>query len=99
MIAGYARHGFYPTKGLELFHQMQKLGVKPNQFTFAHVIPACAHLPSLAQGVEYHQHIIRCVYESNVFVMSSLVDMHAKCGFIEKGRKVFDKTHQRDILS
>ena len=48
MIAGYARHGVYPTEGLTLFHQMQKSGVKPNQFTFAYVIPACANLPSLA---------------------------------------------------
>ena len=79
---------------LALFHQMQKSGVKTNQFTFASVIPACAHLPSLAQGVEIHQHIIRCGYESNVFVMSALIDMYAKCGFTEKAREVFEKMYQ-----
>ena len=99
MIASYARNGVYSTEGLSLFHQMQKFSVKSNQFTFASIVPTCAHLPSLAQGVEIHQHIIRCGYESNVFVMSALIDMYAKCGFAEKACEVFDKMHQWEICA
>ena len=60
MIAGYTKHGFYLTEALALLHQMQKTCIQPNQFIFASIHPACANLPSLAQGLEIHQHIIRC---------------------------------------
>ena len=99
MIAGYTKHGFYHVEALALFHQMQKTGIQPNQFIFASVRPACANLPSLARGLEIRQHILRCGYESNFYVMSALVDMYAKCGFTEKTREVFDKMHQGDIVS
>ena len=96
MITGYTKHGFYHMEALEIFHQMQKIGIQPNQFIFASVRLACANLPSLAQGLEIHQHLIRCGYESNFFVMSALVDMYAKCGFKEKAHEVFYKMHQGD---
>ena len=99
MIAGYTKHGFYHAEALALFHQMQKIGIQPNQFIFASVHPVCANLPSLSHGLEIHQHIIRCGYESNFFVMSALIDMYEKCGFTEKAREVFDKMHQGDIVS
>jgi pentatricopeptide repeat protein len=28
-----------------------------------------------------------------------LIDMYAKCGSIEKARELFDKMHQRDVVS
>ena len=99
MITGYTKHGFYLTEALSLLHQMQKIGIQPNQFIFASVHLACANLPSLTQGLEIHQHIIRCGYESNFFVMTALVDMYAKCGFTYKACEVFDKMHQGDIVS
>ena len=99
MIAGYKKHGFYHVEALALFHQMQKIAIQPNQFIFSSVRLACANLPSLAQGLEIHQHIIRCGYESNFFVMSALVDMYAKCGFTKKAHEVFHKMHQGDIVS
>jgi len=74
MISAYARHGF-PEEALTLFHQMQKTGLHPNHFTFASVLPACASLASLEQGMEIHQQINRGGFQSNVFEISALVCM------------------------
>jgi pentatricopeptide repeat protein len=98
MISAYAKNGL-PQEALSIFHQMQRTGVQPNQFTFASVLPACSSLASLEEGMEIHDEIIRSGYESDLFVGNALVDMYAKCGNIEKAREVFDKMSQPDVVS
>eukprot|EP01018_Ginkgo_biloba_P028492 Gb_18745 [translate_table: standard] len=98
MIAGYARQGFCED-ALTLYEQMQRAGVRPDKFTFPRVLKACAGLEALGKGKEVHYHIIRCGFESDVFVGNGLVDMYAKCGSTETARQVFDKMPQRDLIS
>eukprot|EP01018_Ginkgo_biloba_P003212 Gb_06361 [translate_table: standard] len=98
MIAAYTRHGF-SQEALTLFHQMQRTGIQPDQFTFASVLPACANLGALEQGMDIHEQIIKGGFQSNVFVENALVDMYAKCGSIENARNLFDKMLKRDTVS
>eukprot|EP01018_Ginkgo_biloba_P014495 Gb_16757 [translate_table: standard] len=98
MIAGYAQNG-YSKEALKLYQQMQVAGVIPNLKTFTSILPACADLAALEQGMQIHEEIIRSGFESDVFVGSALVDMYAKCGSIEYARQVFDKKTQRDVVS
>eukprot|EP01018_Ginkgo_biloba_P007728 Gb_21234 [translate_table: standard] len=98
MIAAYSRHGL-AKEALTLFEQMQRTGIQPNQFTFVSVLPAYSKLAALEQGMEIHEEIIKNGFQSDVFVENALVDMYAKCGSIEKARDVFDKMHQRDVVS
>ncbi|XP_057847768.2 pentatricopeptide repeat-containing protein At2g22070 isoform X1 [Cryptomeria japonica] len=98
MIAAYRRHA-YPHEALTLFRQMQQTDVKPNQFTFASILPACAKIGALEQGIYIHQSIVECGFLSDVVVASALVDMYSKCGSIHKARELFDKISQRDAVS
>eukprot|EP01018_Ginkgo_biloba_P007732 Gb_21237 [translate_table: standard] len=98
MIAAYSRHGL-AEEALRLFHQMQQTGIQPNQHTFASVLPACAKLAALEQGMEIHEDIIKRRFQFNVIVESAIVDMYAKCGSIEKARELFDKMPQRNAVS
>eukprot|EP01018_Ginkgo_biloba_P001355 Gb_26130 [translate_table: standard] len=98
MIAAYSRHGL-AGPALALFQEMQRTDIQPNQFTFASVLPACANLAALEQGMEIHKNIIRCGFQSDLFLESALVDMYAKCGRIENARHVFDKMPHRDVVS
>eukprot|EP01018_Ginkgo_biloba_P002727 Gb_38068 [translate_table: standard] len=98
MIAAYSRHGL-AWEALALFHEMKQTDIQPNQFTYASVLPACAHLAALEQGMEMHDEIIRRGFHFDVFVGNTLIDMYAKCGSQEKARDVFDKMHQRDVVS
>eukprot|EP01018_Ginkgo_biloba_P030204 Gb_10726 [translate_table: standard] len=86
-------------EALKLFRQMQSAGVKPNSFTIASILPACAHLGALQQSKEIHDYVIRGGFELNVFVGSGLVDMYAKCGCIDVAQKVFDKMSRRNAVS
>eukprot|EP01018_Ginkgo_biloba_P001634 Gb_19896 [translate_table: standard] len=96
MIGAYARHEPPDEEALTLFHQMQRTGIQPNQFTFASVLPACGNLEDLA---DFHKEIIRSGFDSDVFVGNALVDMYGKYGSIENARHVFDKIPQRDLVS
>eukprot|EP01018_Ginkgo_biloba_P012913 Gb_21937 [translate_table: standard] len=98
MIASYSSHG-YAEEALTLFNQMQQAGIQPNQFTFTSVLPACAKLAALGKGMELHEEIIRSGFHSHVFVANALIDMYAKCGRIRSSRNLFDKMHQRDVVS
>ncbi|XP_057841718.2 pentatricopeptide repeat-containing protein At1g11290, chloroplastic-like [Cryptomeria japonica] len=98
MISGYAQNGF-DEKALEFFKQMQLAGVKPDPTTFASILPACAKLGDLEQGMDIHQSINDGGILSNVVVVSALVDMYAKCGSIDKARELFDGIPRRDLVS
>eukprot|EP01018_Ginkgo_biloba_P017074 Gb_09124 [translate_table: standard] len=71
-------------EAIKIFQQMQLSGVKQDSKTFATVLAACADLADIEQGMEIHREIIRCGSESDVFVGTTLIDMYAKCGNIEK---------------
>eukprot|EP01018_Ginkgo_biloba_P030410 Gb_26158 [translate_table: standard] len=98
MIAGHTQNG-HANEALKLFRQMQLAGVKPNSVTIASVLPACALVEDLEQGKEIHDYIANCGFESDVFVVSALVDMYAKCGSVEVARQEFDKMSQRNVVS
>ncbi|XP_057848354.2 pentatricopeptide repeat-containing protein At4g02750-like [Cryptomeria japonica] len=98
IIAGYAKNGFLEM-ALDVFKQMQSVNVKPNPATFAIVLPVCAKMGALKQGMEIHQKIIESSFFSNVIIKTALMDMYAKCGSIKKSRKLFDKINHPNVIS
>eukprot|EP01018_Ginkgo_biloba_P037418 Gb_09410 [translate_table: standard] len=98
MIAGYAQNG-HGNEALILFNQLQLADVKANSMTMVNVLQACAHLGVLKQGKWIHDYIIRNGLESDVFLVTALIDMYAKCGSIETARLLFDRMSERDVVS
>eukprot|EP01018_Ginkgo_biloba_P000906 Gb_34192 [translate_table: standard] len=98
IIAAYAKNGL-SVEALTLFNQMRQEDVQPNQFTFASILPACANLAALQQGMKIHEEIIKSGFQCDIFVSNALVDMYAKCERIENARNVFDKMPKRDVVS
>lgn len=52
IITGYAKFG-YAKKALELFTDMIKAGVKPNEVTYIAVLSACSHAGFIEEGWEF----------------------------------------------
>ncbi|XP_057821823.2 putative pentatricopeptide repeat-containing protein At3g23330 [Cryptomeria japonica] len=98
MIAGYAQNGFFE-KALETFKQMQLAGLKPDPTTFASILPACAKMGALEQGMDIHQSIMEGGFLSDIIVGNALVDMYGKCGNMDKARELFDKMPQKNVVS
>lgn len=78
---------------------MQLAGVKPDHFTFASSLMACAGSPFLNQGKQIHLCIVKSGFESDVYVGSTLIDMYGKCVVIEDAWKMFVKIPGRSAVS
>ncbi len=63
------------------------------------LLNACASLGALEEGSCVHKQIVESGCESDVFVISGLVDMYAKCGSMEDAARVFYKMTSRDVVS
>ncbi|KAH9287895.1 hypothetical protein KI387_032012 [Taxus chinensis] len=98
MIRGYVQNG-QVNEAVDLFRGMQLVGVKPNLITIVSVLPACAHLADLKKGKEIHEYALKRGFHLDVFVVSSLIDMYAKCGAMNFALRVFDKMSQRNVVS
>jgi pentatricopeptide repeat protein len=94
----YVKDG-QPEKAVQLFQQMQREGMSPDNFTFVQVINACAGLGALEDGRNFHEQIIQSGYESDVFVHNGLVGMYVKCGSIEDAGRVFNKMPSQDVVT
>ncbi|KAF8398391.1 hypothetical protein HHK36_017318 [Tetracentron sinense] len=95
MISGYARIGSV-NEALSLFREMQKAEISPDEVTMVSVITACATAGALDLGRWVHAFIDKHVINVDLELSTALVNMYAKCGCIERARKVFDEMPVRD---
>jgi pentatricopeptide repeat protein len=98
MILGHVKCG-QGQRALELFHQMQQEGVRPDSVILVGVLNACASVVALEDARCVHQQIIGCGWDSDVFVANSSVDMYTKCESIEDACRVFNKMLSRDVVT
>ena len=97
MVTGYAQSGD-SDKGLRLFYDMHHSGVVPSEFTLVGVINACSDLCAIVEGKQMHCYSVKLGYELQLYVLSALVDMYAKCGSIVDARKGFEYIEQPDVV-
>ncbi|XP_015876142.3 pentatricopeptide repeat-containing protein At1g11290, chloroplastic [Ziziphus jujuba] len=98
MILGYAQNGCI-NEALSCFSEMQSQNIKLDSFTMVSVITALAELSVTRQAKWIHGLVIRTCLDKNVFVMTALVDMYAKCGAIHTARQLFDMMDERHVTT
>ncbi|CAN6208432.1 unnamed protein product [Urochloa humidicola] len=98
MISGYAQNGL-TEMAVALFQKMQALNVQPNPITISSTLSACAQLGALSMGKWVHKIIAKENLELNVYVMTALIDMYAKCGSIAEARSIFDRMDNKNVVS
>ncbi|KAJ7560412.1 hypothetical protein O6H91_04G128400 [Diphasiastrum complanatum] len=98
IISAYANLG-KGEEAINFFEQMKQTGISPNKVAFVVVLKACARIPALEKGKQLHLDIIKSGFESDAILGNTLVDMYSKCGLIEDARQVFNKLHERNVVS
>ncbi|CAN4081605.1 unnamed protein product [Withania somnifera] len=81
VIGGCVRSG-RTDKALQMLHEMQQSGVKPNKITITIVLPTCIDLGSIRRGKEIHGFLLQHLFLEDETVFTSLVFMYAKCDTI-----------------
>ncbi|URD90871.1 Pentatricopeptide repeat-containing protein [Musa troglodytarum] len=98
MILGYAQNDRVED-ALRLFNKMQRETVMPDSFTMVSVIPVLADISVLKQAKWIHGFAIRLCLDKNIFVMTALVDLYAKCGSVRVARRLFDAMEERHVTT
>ncbi|KAF7819989.1 pentatricopeptide repeat-containing protein [Senna tora] len=98
LISGYAQNGL-GKEALSAFHEMYMLGVKCNEFTFPSVLKACAIKKDLVFGKQVHGMTVVSGFDSDMFVVNSLVVMYAKCEQLDDSRKLFGSIIELNVIS
>ncbi|XP_016479905.2 pentatricopeptide repeat-containing protein At1g04840-like [Nicotiana tabacum] len=96
MIHGLTLNGLHQ-KALDLFFKMVEEGTKPNGLTVVSALSACAKTGALEAGRKIHENISNNGLHLNVAVGNALLDMYAKCGYIESASLVFSGLKEKDI--
>ncbi|XXG46638.1 hypothetical protein AAC387_Pa02g1434 [Persea americana] len=97
LISGYSKSGT-PQFGLELVNELQKECLVPNQFVFSSLILSCSKLRLVNQGKQIHAQVIISSFESDPFVITSLIDMYLKFGDLDLALSIFSRCVTRDLV-
>lgn len=98
MITGYSKDKLN-AEATELFVEMQNLGYKPSEFTFAAVLCAGVGLDCTLFGNQVHGLVVKTNFVWNVFVANALLDFYSKHDFVVEARKLFDEMPEVDGIS
>ncbi|XP_038701549.1 pentatricopeptide repeat-containing protein At5g66520-like [Tripterygium wilfordii] len=98
MINGYVQVGLFE-EALELFNVMQISGFRPSHSSIVGGLTACASLGTLDQGRWIHAYVDRNGLELDRVLGTALIEMYAKCGWIDTACRVFNKMPKRDVFA
>ncbi|CAN6453813.1 unnamed protein product [Victoria cruziana] len=98
LIRGYSVFG-YPSKSLEIYLQLRREGVRPDNFTFPFALKSCADLNWSITGRCLHQECLKTGFHGDLYVGTSMIDVYVKFGEIEDARQLFDALRLRDVSS
>ncbi|PIN13147.1 hypothetical protein CDL12_14242 [Handroanthus impetiginosus] len=97
MITGHAQSGD-GEKALVLFQEMHFCGLKPSEYTLVGVLNSCSNTEEFYVGKQVHAYLVKLGFESQIYIMTALIDMYAKCGFIDDAQKGFDYLQEADLV-
>ncbi|GLT40784.1 hypothetical protein SLA2020_148940 [Shorea laevis] len=86
-------------EGLRLFREMREWEFMPDEYALGSVLRGCAGLRALFAGMQVHGNLIKCGFEVNLVVRSSLAHMYMKCGSLEEGEKVIKSMPIRNVVA
>ncbi|KAK7295402.1 hypothetical protein RJT34_18309 [Clitoria ternatea] len=88
MLSGYSQ-AKRPREALELFGEMRRAGVWPDEVTMVSVVSACASLGDVETGGMIHRFVEENGFGWMVALCNALIDMYGKCGCLEQAWRVF----------
>lgn len=97
MVKAYERNGLQ-LAAIDSFRKMQMNGTRANFPSIISILTVCASLAILDHGREIHAAVLRSHFDEDVFVVSALTTMYAKCGELMKAKKIFDRFDSKDVV-
>ncbi|KAK4271069.1 hypothetical protein QN277_019817 [Acacia crassicarpa] len=89
-----------PAQSLALYFQMHNLkNLSLDGFSLSLVLQACGRCKDCDNGTMIHSQVVKLGFCHDLYVQTALIEMYAKCGFIEYAGKVLDLMVEPDLVS
>ncbi|KAI3939246.1 hypothetical protein MKX01_002114 [Papaver californicum] len=96
MIRGYTRMKQY-RNAMFLYHKMLFMGVEPDRYTFVITLRACIEAYNMDIGFLIHDEMVKNGFDSDVFVVSALIEFYLKMGKFDAAEEVFENMPEKDV--
>ncbi|KAJ1406922.1 Tetratricopeptide-like helical domain superfamily [Sesbania bispinosa] len=85
LLSGYAHHG-HGKEVVELFEQMRRTEIKPNDTTFLAVLTACSHVGMLDKGLQYFELMVndKTLAPPRMEHYVTIVDLLGRFGYLHE---------------
>lgn len=90
---GQAKHA------IRLFFQLCQSRMDQDGHTVAAVLKACSILAALEEGNVIYLYILEGGFDSDVFVVNSLITLYAQCGRLEDAHRLFDRFSRPELVT
>ncbi|KAF3780506.1 Pentatricopeptide repeat-containing protein [Nymphaea thermarum] len=98
LIDGFAENDEIE-KAVNIYLNLRRQGIVPNEFTFSSLLKACAGQAALEQGKQLHAQVIKAEFAADPFVSTVLIDMYGKSGLLESSLQVFHEIQDKTDIA
>ncbi|KAL0545032.1 hypothetical protein IC582_020170 [Cucumis melo] len=98
IIAGFAVE-WQVNMCLELFEEMKRMALQPNEFTFVTILTACTGSGALGVGRSLHCQTFKMGFHSYLHIANALISMYCKCGALNFALYIFEAMEVKDTVS
>ncbi|KAH8481478.1 hypothetical protein H0E87_029088, partial [Populus deltoides] len=86
-------------EAIVLFNGMREAGPNPNKVRMIELLCACSTIGALDLGKWVETHALERGLQHDVYVVSELIDMYAKCGSLDDALRVFESMPRKNEVS
>ncbi|XP_024539757.1 pentatricopeptide repeat-containing protein At2g21090-like [Selaginella moellendorffii] len=97
MVGAYAQNG-HSKEALLQFRLMDLEGERPDGVTFITTLYVCGNLSAIEVGRIIYDDIVGTHLETDVTVVTALLDMFSKCGSLSQAKSLFDRMPLKDMV-
>lgn len=98
MISGLAQNEHF-AQSLNIFVMMCRGMTMPNSLTYLGSLMACSGLQALSVGRQIHGLLWKHGYQSDLHIVSALMDMYSKSGSMENAIQIFHSAEELDKVT
>ena len=97
MLSAYVERG-ESEKALELYKQMQRENVTPNELTFMGLLQACSDMGSVDMCKKLHFTIVSVDHDTITSLMATLIHTYGSCACMEDAQIVFNNLVDNSLV-
>ncbi|KAF8017798.1 hypothetical protein BT93_H2868 [Corymbia citriodora subsp. variegata] len=98
LVTSYIKNSS-PEAAIGIYACGREAGYELDCLTIPSVLKACGQVSCLQVGREIHGFSTKSGFESDVFVLNSMIFMYGECGHVALARVLFDEMPDRDAVS